>query len=286
VPQEEGEQNRSPSFTLQKHVFDSTEFVPTNMLSSEPGVYEMVGVAPGNYTVQTHNGQTGQAATARDVDLLRDKQEIDASHSEQLGSLKLTLKMPGEEPVTKLAGVGLQDSRRRMVAFQQVNPTGQLSFENLEPAKYSIFINSPERRYAVMRITAPAGEYSGHEVNITSGMTAEVTASLGVGMVSIEGVIHKKEKAIAGIMVALVPKDPEAHVELFRRDQSDFDGTFLLQSVIPGSYTIIAVEDAWGFEWLKPGVLAQYVKHGQELTIGELMRGVVHLPNPVEVQSR
>jgi len=27
----------------------------------------------------------------------------------------------------------------------------------------------------------------------------------------------------------------------------------------PGSYTIVAVEDAWGFQWMQPGVLATYV---------------------------
>jgi hypothetical protein len=85
-------------------------------------------------------------------------------------------------------------------------------------------------------------------------------------------------------MVALVPNDPVAHVDLFRRDQSDFDGTFVLRGLIPGSYTIVAVEDAWGLEWLQPAVLARYVQHGQNLTIGELMRGTVSLPDPIEVQ--
>jgi hypothetical protein len=83
-----------------------------------------------------------------------------------------------------------------------------------------------------------------------------VTASLSAGTVSIEGIVQKKDKKAAGVMVALVPNDPVAHIELFRRDQSDFDGTFVLRGVIPGSYTIVAVEDAWGLEWLQPGVLA------------------------------
>jgi hypothetical protein len=121
-------------------------------------------------------------------------------------------------------------------------------------------------------------------VNVTPGAALDVTAVLTGGVVSIEGMVHKKDKPVAGIMVALVPDDPEMHIELFRRDQSDFDGTFLVRGVIPGSYTIVAVEDAWGFEWLQPGVLARYVQHGQRLTIGPLMRGTVHLPDPVEVQ--
>jgi hypothetical protein len=47
---------------------------------------------------------------------------------------------------------------------------------------------------------------------------------------------------------------------------------------------LIAIEDAWGFQWLQPDVLNRCLQHGQNLTIGELMTSTVHLPDPVEVQ--
>ncbi len=46
-------------------------------------------------------------------------------------------------------------------------------------------------------------------------------------------------------MIALVPRDPDADRELFRRDQSDLDGTFSLGNVIPGEYTVVAIENGW-----------------------------------------
>jgi hypothetical protein len=98
--------------------------------------------------------------------------------------------------------------------------------------------------------------------------------------------VKKDSKPVAGVMVALLPKDPDQHRDLFRRDQSDFDGTFTLPGVAPGSYTIVAVEDAWGFDWLKPGVLARYVQHGRSVTIADGMSGALHLDTPVEVQPR
>jgi len=87
-------------------------------------------------------------------------------------------------------------------------------------------------------------------------------------------------------MVALIPKDPQSHLDMFRRDQSDSDGSFTLPAVIPGTYTLIAVEDARGFQWMQPDVLNRYPQHGQNLTIGELMSNTVHLPDPIEVQPR
>jgi hypothetical protein len=281
----QGQTNGFSMPVLEKHVFDSLAFVPTEGVTPvAPGVFELTGVPPGRYTVRVKNSDSGQLEQAADVDLVRNGQELNESRGETLGSLKLSLKMPGEEPLPKQYGVGLQNSRRRMAAFKPGDPTGQFSFEDLAPGKYAILVGSQTKPYSVVRTSSPSGDSSGHDVNIAPGAALEVTASLSAGTVSIEGVVQKKDKKVAGVMVALVPNDPVAHIELFRRDQSDFDGTFVLRGVIPGSYTIVAVGDAWGLEWLQPSVLARYVQHGQNLTIGELMRGTVTLPDPVEVQ--
>jgi len=104
--------------------------------------------------------------------------------------------------------------------------------------------------------------------------------------VSVEGVVKKNARPVSAVMVALVPKDLRTHIERFRRDQSNLDGTFMVGGILPGRYTLIAVEDAWGFAWMKAGVLEKYLSRGQELMIGELMNGRVTLPDPVEAQER
>jgi hypothetical protein len=135
-------------------------------------------------------------------------------------------------------------------------------------------------------MTLQGSEVEGHDITVGEGSTVDINATLMAGLVSVEGVVKKNGKPVSGAMVALVPKDPRAHIERFRRDQSDLDGTFMVGGILPGKYTLIAVEDAWGFAWMKPGVLEKYLAHGQELTIGELMNGKVTLPDPVEAQAR
>jgi hypothetical protein len=272
---------------LRKRVFDSVESVqPDGMHPVAQGVYELTGIPPGRYTMRSNNPNSGELEQSSEVDFVRDGQELNDSHGEPLGNLRLSLKMSGYETLPKQYTVALQDSRRRIVAAKQGDPSGQVSFEDLAPGEYAILIASPAKPCSVVRTSTQAGDSAGHEVNVTPGSAIDMTAYLSAGVVSIEGVAQKSGKPIAGIMVALVPKDPEGHTELFRRDQSDFDGTFLLKGVIPGSYTIFAVQDAWAFEWLQPGVLAGYVQHGQSLNISETMQGTVHLPSPVEVQPR
>ena len=170
------------------------------------------------------------------------------------------------------------------MAFKQGDASGQVTFQDLAPGRYAILIGSQVRPYAVVRTSSQAGESSGQDVNVTPGAAVDLTVFLSAGTATIEGAVQKKDKSVAGVMVALVPKDPVAHIELFRRDQSDFDGTFVLQGVIPGYYTIVAVEDAWGLEWLQANVLARYVQHGKNVTVNEMMHGTFHLPDPVEVQ--
>jgi hypothetical protein len=127
---------------------------------------------------------------------------------------------------------------------------------------------------------------SGPEFSLKAGESQDWTIVLAAGKTSIEGFVKRGGKAASGVMVVLIPNGPETHQDLFRRDQSDLDGSFVLRNVVPGSYTVAAIEDAWGFDWSKPTLLARYAEHGQALTISESMKGAVHLPDPVEVQPR
>jgi hypothetical protein len=276
--------------TLLKRVFDTLEGVPQGGLNPvDQGVYELTGVPAGHYTVQTSNAGQGELERSSEVNLTSGLHEIDGLHGEPLASLKMTVKMPGEEPAPKQMFLGLQDARLRTIAYSQVDAEGKAAFDALAAGKYAIVCYGPGRRYAVTRISsgvAGAADIAGHEVNATPGGAQELTLWLAAGVVNVEGAVQKAGKPVAGVMVVLIPKDPLAHNDMFRRDQSDFDGTFVVRGVIPGSYTIVAVEDAWGFEWLKPGVLSRYAEHGQGLEIGPLMQRTVVLPDAVEVQGR
>jgi hypothetical protein len=280
-------QNGFPRPQLQKHEFDWVEPARTGaMVSVEPGVYELVGVAPGRYTVRMNPGAQGEMEQASEMNLARDGEVLDTSRGEALSNLKITFKTEGGEAVPDRMTILLQDGRRRTVAGTQMNPSGEAQFGGLAAGKYSIFCGIQGRAYAVTRTETAAMKTSGHDVTIAAGVQQELTAWLSAGVVKLEGAVHKAGKPVSGAMVVLIPKDPEAHREYFRRDQSDFDGTFNVAFIQPGTYTIVAVEDAWGVEWMQPGVLSRYAQHGQELTIGPRMRGTAHLPDPVEVQPK
>jgi hypothetical protein len=64
-----------------------------------------------------------------------------------------------------------------------------------------------------------------------------------------------------------VPEDPVNNQVLFRRDQSDSDGTFTLAIVVPGRYTVLAIENGWELEWANPDALKKFMAQGEPVTV-------------------
>jgi carboxypeptidase family protein len=287
VPEGEGQRGfAQPS--LEKRVFDGAEY----NLSGETrcmgnGVCEMTGVPAGTYIVRMPRPGSQQTSFATsEIDLRADGQELDASKGEPEGSLKLTIQMPQQEGIPKAMRIMLLDKQNRNRTFQEVDANGQATIENLPAGKYSIVIYSPGKPYSVVKTSSEAGETVGHDVNLPAGGALAVTAVLAAGSADIEGFVKRGGKAASGVMVVLIPKESSTREELFRRDQSDSDGSFSLRNVIPGEYALVAIEDAWGFDWSKPGQLARYAQRGQAIRVSDSVQTAIHLPEAIEVQPR
>lgn len=269
---------------LQRHVFDMTEGAPVGELRPvSPGVMEMAGVPAGRYDVIILSTDPDTPQQFSEMDLRRDGQDLSVTEGEALGKLKVNLKFPDGQALPKMYAVGLSDTNHRCAEIQPGNSNAVATFEAVKPGKYALVVLAQGRNYAVVRTFVGNAVSAGHAVNVASGAVTEVTAEVAAGDGSVEGVAVKDGKPVAGVMVALVPDDPQGHVEWFRRDQSDFDGTFALHGVIPGKYTIVAVENAWGLDWMKPVVLAGYVRKGKRVEVGQ--GGMVRLEEGVEVQG-
>jgi 5-hydroxyisourate hydrolase-like protein (transthyretin family) len=286
---EEDEQHGVPPPRLEKRVFDSVEYIQTNEFRRlGKGLYELSSVPAGTYSVSVQNpGPQQQTARTGEVDLRTDGQELDTTTGMPEGSLKLTIQMPQQEPIPKQMQIALQDAQGRVVGWSQsINANGETAMQNLPAGKYAIHIYATEKRYAVAKTVSGAGQTAGHEVEMLPGGSLELTAVLAEGSANVEGFAKREGKGASGVMVVLIPREPGTHEELFRRDQSDSDGSFNLPNVIPGKYTLVAIEDAWGFDWSKPAQLAQYAQRGQAVTIPEGPQTTIQLPEAIEVQPQ
>lgn len=273
---------------FQKHVFDSLEFVQigNSQSSSAEGVVDIAGIPAGRYSVRLPGTGAGESEQASEVSLSQNGQSLDEVQGEPLGRVKLTIKTPDGQDAPNQMSVGLLDKQNKIVAFSQLKANGEATLQNVPPGSFTVRVFAQTKTYSVVEMTSPDAQVSGDEVTLKPGESQEWSVSLAEGRTRIEGFVKRGSKAASGVMVVLVPNEPNTHEDLFRRDQSDSDGSFSLPAVVPGTYTVVAIEDAWGFDWSKPALLSRYAEHGQTLTIGKLMQGVVSLPDAVEVQPR
>jgi hypothetical protein len=270
--------------TLQKPSFDGLEQAEnTNIQSVAPGVFELTGVAAGRYTVRMPDAG-GHSRESSEVDL-NSGGELDISSGNLTSKIKATVNIDGAADLPSSLHIELRNSKGRVNA-SAVDAKGEANFSDVIPGKHDVLAGSPTQRYSVLRIASETGIVSGHRLDVPAGASLTIALSLVGGSVTVEGFAKRDGKAVSGAMVVLVPKNADADRDRFRRDESDLDGSFSLRDVIPGSYTVVAIENGWDLDWAEPGVLAGYLKHGQPIEIGGRSATTMRLPDGVEVQTK
>lgn len=253
---------------LQQHSLAGPSFVPhgdQRMIS--PGVWEMTGVPAGQYDIRLQ-GSDGPSQMGN-VNLNRDGEEIEISSGEALSTVKVSAQLLGENMLPPQLTVGLRPKGRTLAGSNTLDSKGMAEIEHIPAGRYEVVIwGSRYKRYWISRISAEGAEVSGHDVIVKPANSPSISITLTAGVAELDGVVKKAGKPFAGAMVVLVPKEPEGHRDLFRLDQSDMDGTFTMRDIVPGSYTILAIENGWDLDWAQPAVIAAYGKHGRKLEIG------------------
>jgi hypothetical protein len=134
----------------------------------------------------------------------------------------------------------------------------------------------------VASISSSNALVKGHLLQVIAGAAPRIEIVAGTGYGQIEGMAERAGRGTSGVMVLLAPEDAKDNQILFRRDQSDSDGTFLLSDIIPGRYRLLAIDEGWELNWADPNVLAAYLKK----SIPVQVRAHDKLKQTVEVQSR
>ncbi|HKF57172.1 MAG TPA: carboxypeptidase-like regulatory domain-containing protein [Blastocatellia bacterium] len=137
----------------------------------------------------------------------------------------------------------------------------------ISAGKYDVVVVGPGKRYSISQLSAEGAEVVGHVINLAAGASPSLSVTVTAGGVAVRGTVKKAAKPFPGAMVVLIPRDPQGNHDLFRRDQSDLDGTFDLRGVVPGSYTVAAIENGWDLNWAETDLIAGYAKHGQKIQV-------------------
>ncbi len=230
-----------------------------------PSEIDISGIAPGDYDLMAmRRGGRDGAMSGREVSLLTDG-ELDMSDSDASQSIHGKLKFDGGD-VPENPMIGLRDLTNGRMMGSRADENGEFAIQPQHAGRYVISLgNAPG--YAIRTISGTGAQITGRTLDFTSTQPVElvITASEGVG--TINGIVMSGDKSTSGAMVVLVPPDVEDNLSLFRRDQSDSDGSFTLRDVVPGTYTAIAVQNGWDMEWGSAEALRPYLAKGTRVQI-------------------
>ena len=261
-----------------------TRGVPANMQRVDTGLWDVSGLPQGKYELSI-SGELG-GTTVSTLNAITEGQEIDATAAEPLGSINIAVQIAGEGRPTGPVSVGLRVPHGILRSLDNIDSKGVAHLKGVAAGRYEVVAWDNRGRYSVSHVAVTGGEWAGSGIQLGAGASAEAAVTLVRGHATVEGSVRQDGKAVAGAMVVLVPANASEHLDLFRRDQSDLDGTFTVSAVVPGDYTLVAIENGWDLEWSRPDVLAPYLRQGRKISLDPGNNGTLKIEEPVAVQQR
>lgn len=242
---------------------------------------EFTGVAPGHY-------QLVQGDPPRIVELdAVANQQIDPALGAAAGSVRGTLRDSTGAPFGDDCSVTLEplDPGQHQTSIQTPCIRGAFLFSSAPPGEWLLSIAAPAGDLPITSISAGGHARRGNQLTVPDrSISAAVTVAQDA--TELTGFARRDGKGVSGLLIVLVPSDMASLESLGRRDQSDSDGSFSLRNVIPGKYTLTAIEDGWTLDWANPQAIARYLPGGIPVTVSEKSGKLTRLSDPVPVQMR
>jgi hypothetical protein len=255
---------------VQQRLFDT---VPVNLRSrsssTTPGVVHVSGIPPGHFfvTARRFTGKDWSSET-RELEVASDTEIDTAATSVAPVSVQGVVQLPGNAKLRAGAYIRFINRATGDTFGATLSATGTFEAEQSlpAPAPYEIsFTNLGE--VSVQLVNATGTTVAGRTLQLPRSGSVRLTIVLSQGFARIDGTVLRDEKPISETMVVLVPERLEGNTDLIRRDQSDSDGTFSLYRVMPGRYTVVAIENGWDLDWQNPAVLRPYLARGQAMEV-------------------
>ena len=264
-PGDEGVGSRTNAAMLQSRLFDAEAIpfpVERHILSS--GEVDIVGLPPGHYQVQ--NLENGRPASSGEMTALTSG-DLHVERQAAFVGITATVQLDPGTALPLQGALQLRNPRSQEIVSEQVSGAGEIEFrQSIEPGRYELSLSNNDSEY-IKTVSAAGAAVNGRTLEVKGGSPLKLSVAVARGQAQIQGVALRDGKPFIGAMILLVPADPAHNQVLFRRNQSDSDGSFTLGSIVPGKYTLLAIENGWDLEWLNPAALKPYVSGGEALQI-------------------
>ncbi len=256
---------------LQQRLFGSYETyvagATTSYSSGGMTHLELTGVPPGHYVVSFPSSD-GKEAREQEMDIASDMELDPAGVSNASVTITGTVHIEGSTTFPQVRYIRFENHENGDVFGTNVDQHGEFELQHpvAKPGLYEIS-SFNMGGYYVSSVTATGGKVSGHTLQLAPGSSVKLSIGMSKGLGTVDGTVLRDNKPVAEAMVVLVPQEPGRNLARVRRDQSDSDGTFTLASIVPGKYTVVAIQNGWDLEWSNPEVLKPFLANGEPVEV-------------------
>jgi 5-hydroxyisourate hydrolase-like protein (transthyretin family) len=275
---------RMPQLT--QSIFGTEEPINAQMEFID-GTQKINGIVPGQYNVQASTGNSNAfPAHTASIDLTAASTSLDLPKSTDLATLTVTMHAANGASLPEQMQTNLRSINTNRTVGSRVNNKGTAEFANVPPGDYRLILLGSGHLMNVLAVTMNGQRVADKQLRITASGAIPIDVTFSPVAIQVEGFARRDDKPVAGSMVALVPAGADTDEQLFRRDQSDLDGSFTFSNVAPGNYILIAIDDGWPLHWTDIPTLAPYLLHGVPVSIPTTGSSTIHLTESVTPQPR
>jgi hypothetical protein len=288
---------------------DGTErTVQTEIQRDDQGNWNISGLAPGSYEVHTSRAANGTTGTSL-IDVSASSPRIvDLNSASPLSIVTIGVDAPENPPGLQVNLINLASGHSSTVQVSTASPGSSLrnqstpvssdpSADNatggigapdpnhtvqLQPGDYEVVLNAAGDHY-LSGIIGSGGESTGRIVHLNVG-PAHLVLRIAAGRASLSGIAKLHDQPVVAATVLLVPATlgDSRGMTTMRRDQSNTDGSFNLDSVLPGAYILIAIDHGWTINWRDLTTLRRFLTGGIAVDIapGAALRRNVEVQKP------
>ena len=255
---------------------DPVSFGLTTRLGAN-GQVEIGGLSPGLYRVGL--GRDDHGSSSGPVQFLRitgEQRSVDLSSA--IPAADLTIRFEGDTSDSRIQ-VALTDLESGAVfrSFAQGDPrrAGQLAQSGddsdrrmqVPPGRYRVVLAAGDD-LSLTGISIKGKLVPSRVIAVESG-AAIVSLQIAHGRGSVSGIVRLDKQPISAAMVMLVPASlgETGDIDVLRRDQTNTDGSFSLEGILPGEYILLAIHRGWDVNWHDPRTLQTYLLHGIPLVL-------------------
>lgn len=272
---------------LSRTIFGVEQPVAGQNMMGDGRTLSMTGLLPGHYNLRqsapnsrftTEIGGVDLGQESVTMDLPADTSTTGASLSVALRDAKGTALPPGLHLLLRRTENRVGPAENRPVE------KGMAEFGSLPPGDYRFTALGEGHTYTVLALSQDGKPAPDRQVHLGGSGAVKAELTLSLYAPTLEGFAQHDGKAVAGSTVILVPAGADTAEDLFRRDQSDLDGSFVLPNVVPGNYLLVAIEQGWTVRWNDPDALLPYLLHGLPVSVPVSGPAKVPLADPLITQ--